>query len=142
MRMDLAILWYGCLRGVVRNRLPFSFGQGNDSSRRITKILLPGLTLILRPPYYNNIYPVELSRVLDPGLIALKIEVVLFIIHTDSVSCKVFMNFFSYRWISRIDRFYSKPLQFQTGTALFITFLLNNTFVIWQNKGLIVTVME
>lgn len=80
----------------MRNRL--SFGSAK-ASHRITKIFLPGLTLIPRPSYYNNVYTVELTRVLDPDVIALKLGAVLFITHTHSLSCKVFMNIFSYRWI-------------------------------------------
>lgn len=80
----------------MRNRL--SFGSAK-ASHRITKIFLPGLTLIPRPSYYNNGYTVELTRVLNPDVVALKLGPVLFITHTHSVSCKVLVNIFSYRWI-------------------------------------------
>lgn len=80
----------------MRNRLSFGLAK---ASHRITKILVPGLALIPRPSYNNNVYTVELTRVLDPDLIALKLGAVLFIAHTHSVSGNVLMNIFSYRWI-------------------------------------------
>lgn len=84
-----------------------------------------------KPSCYHNVCATAAPRVLDRGLIALKLRAVLFITHKYSVSCKVLMNTFTYAWILL------QASKISGKTGLFITFLFNNTFVIGRTRDVL-----